>query len=121
MNTDDRHLFNGDVANLHLTFDENADHQSWENSAAAPLTVARDQVEPIWQRLDRRATQQGYALVSKPEVTRDPALCLITQKGERIQPIDVKGNTWLLCSCKCLCCCNAFKSSVTIRSRRSIP
>lgn len=94
LNTDNRHLFNGDVANLHLTFDENANHQSWENDAAAPLTVARHQVEPIWNRLDRRATQQGYTLVSKPETTRDPALCLITQKGERLQPVDVKGNTY---------------------------
>lgn len=94
LNTDNRHMFKGDVANLNLTFDENADHQSWENDAAAPLTVARHQVEPIWQRLDRRAAQQGYAPVSKPELTRDANLCLITQKGEKLQPVDVKGNTY---------------------------
>lgn len=94
LNTDDRHLFNGDAVNLHLTFNENAGHQSWENDAAAPLTVARDKVEPIWQRLNHRATQQGYAFVSKPEVTNDPALCLITQKGEKLQPVDIKGNTY---------------------------
>ncbi|CAI3957745.1 Large exoprotein involved in heme utilization or adhesion (FhaB) (PDB:4RM6) [Commensalibacter papalotli (ex Botero et al. 2024)] len=94
LNTDDRHQFNGSAINLHLTFNENAGHQSWESDAAAPLTVARHQVEPIWQMLDRRATQQGYAPVSKPEVTNDPSLCLITQKGERLQPVDVKGNTY---------------------------
>ncbi|CAI3957704.1 Ca2+-binding protein [Commensalibacter communis] len=94
LNTDDRHLFNGDAVNLHLTFDENAGHQSWENDAAAPLTVARHQVEPIWQRLDRRATQQGYAPVIKKEITRNPDLCLITQKGIKLQPIDIKGNVY---------------------------
>ncbi|MDI2090813.1 Hint domain-containing protein [Commensalibacter oyaizuii] len=94
LNTDDRHLFNGDVANLHLTFDENAGHKSWQEDAAAPLTVARHQVEPIWQRLDRRATQQGYAPVSTFETTRDPELCLITQRGERLQPVDIKGNVY---------------------------
>lgn len=94
LNTDNKDMFNGEAVNLRLEFNENAGHKSWEKDAAAPLVVAREKVEPIWQRLDRRATQLGFATVERAKTTRDPALCLTTQKGDVIKPVDIQGKVY---------------------------
>lgn len=94
LNTDNKDMFNGEAVNLRLGFNENAGHKSWEEDAAAPLVVAREKVEPIWQRLDRRATQLGFATVERAKTTRDPALCLTTQKGDVIKPVDIQGKVY---------------------------
>lgn len=94
LNTDNKDMFNGETVNLRLEFNENAGHKSWEEDAAAPLVVAREKVEPIWQRLDRRATQLGFATVERAKTTRDPALCLTTQKGDVIKPVDIQGKVY---------------------------
>ncbi len=94
LNTDNRYLFDDTIIHVNLEFSEHAGHKNWETDAVAPLMVARDKVEPIWQRLDRRATQLGYKPVVKKELTKNPDLCLITQKGERLAPVQVKENVY---------------------------
>ncbi|WP_196424081.1 Hint domain-containing protein [Commensalibacter melissae] len=94
LNTDDKYLFDNDIVNFGLEFNEHAGHKSWENDAAAPLTVSRGKVEPIWNRLDRRATQLGYKPVIKRAITRNPDLCLITDKGKKIKPVHFKDNIY---------------------------
>ena len=94
LNTDDKYLFDNDIVNFGLEFNEHAGHKSWENDAAAPLTVSRSKVEPIWNRLDRRATQLGYKPVIKRAITRNPDLCLITDKGKKIKPVHFKDNIY---------------------------
>ena len=94
LNTDDKYLFDSDIVNFGLEFNEHAGHKSWENDAAAPLTVSRSKVEPIWNRLDRRATQLGYKPVIKRAITRNPDLCLITDKGKKIKPVHFKDNIY---------------------------
>ena len=94
LNTDDKYLFDNDIVNFGLEFNEHAGHKSWENDAAAPLTVSRSKVEPIWNRLDRRATQLGYKPIIKRAITRNPDLCLITDKGKKIKPVHFKDNIY---------------------------
>ncbi len=51
----------------------------------APLAVDRETVEPIWQRLDARATGLGLALaVPEIEFTTDPALRVLLDNGREL-------------------------------------
>jgi len=57
---------------------------TWASHAAAPLTTARDVVEPIWRRLLARAEQLGLqapAMPARAEVARPSALHLELEDG----------------------------------------
>jgi hypothetical protein len=71
-------------------FSVNAAHKSWETDAAAPLTVDRAAVEPVWRMLDERARERGVASTLAPLVlTEDPDLRLATDTGMKIRPMRV--------------------------------
>lgn len=59
---------------------------TWQNSAAAPLVNERSFVEPIHERLMRRAEtlSLGQGGVSQRHVTHDPDLHIVTESGEWI-------------------------------------
>lgn len=71
--------------------------RSWENDAAAPLVVARDVVEPLYNKVVSRCD----SLPSKQRTfTNDPCLHLETETGAHIWPISAKDNvcTFMLSS-----------------------
>jgi hypothetical protein len=71
-------------------FSVNAAHKSWETDAAAPLTVDRAVVEPVWRMLDERARERGIASIVPPMVLiEDPDLRLATDTGLKIRPMRV--------------------------------
>lgn len=60
------------------------EHRS-DQISAAPLAVDRETVEPIWQRLDTRATELGLALAAPEiELTTDPALRVLLDDGREL-------------------------------------
>ncbi len=58
----------------------------WQRQACAPLATDRDEVEPIWQRLDRRADLLGCPARPEPAPAQhDPALCVRLDDGSAVQ------------------------------------
>ena len=88
-------FLNANVANLRPDFAVDQAHRSWMLDAAAPLAVDRGTVEPIWKRLDERATALGLT-VSKAEakMVNEPDLCLLTESGLKIMPTLSTGRTY---------------------------
>jgi len=59
---------------------------SW-NDAAAPLTVSRETVEPLFRKIERRADKAGFAIQAKTRpLTNDSDLHLTTDTGAVIRP-----------------------------------
>ncbi len=61
--------------------------RDWHLHACAPLATVRCEVEPIWQRLDRRA--DGLGVAPRPEqalLEHDPALRVRLDDGRIVQP-----------------------------------
>jgi hypothetical protein len=59
----------------------------WEH-AAAPLTVAPEQVRPVWAMLNARAEGLGLPRVTAPAaLTQDPDLRIVTGNGAELLPI----------------------------------
>ncbi len=70
---------------LHPDFSGSERIRSRERNTCAPLAVAPNEVEPIWQRLAARAATLGHP-ASLPAVTKNPQLRL-SVAGRDIQPI----------------------------------
>ncbi|WP_158625447.1 MULTISPECIES: Hint domain-containing protein [unclassified Asaia] len=79
LDTGDRKRFSQTGAVVHLM---NAPESSWEGDGAAPLRVDRSFVEPVHASLAHRAAALNLgSFVQAPEVTEDPDLHLMDEKG----------------------------------------
>lgn len=68
--------------------------RSWEQDAAAPLAVSREQVEPLFRRIAERAKVAGRtSRYIAPELTEDPCLQILTDKGVSLTVKDI-GHGW---------------------------
>ncbi len=77
-------------------FSVNGAHKSWQTDAAAPLTVDRIAVEPVWRMLEERARGQGVASTVAPLVlSEDPHLRLATDAGLEIRPVRVTNGRYM--------------------------
>lgn len=77
---------NAAVSNTQVNLSVDPTHRSWAD-AAAPLAVDRDTVEPIWKKLAVRATTLGMiSMTSRVNITKEPELRLITDRGLEIGP-----------------------------------
>ncbi|WP_367160221.1 Hint domain-containing protein [Kozakia baliensis] len=61
--------------------------QDWAQDAAAPLTVARDIVEPLHARLAARAQELGLTTAEVPVTTTDAALSVTTMAGTALRKL----------------------------------
>ncbi|MBF0858408.1 Hint domain-containing protein [Gluconobacter sp. LMG 31484] len=87
--------------------------KSW-NDAVAPLKVAQDQVQPVYERLCERAERLGMGRPVIQATTTDPGLEVFTLSGQRLRCMRHTGDQFL------------FElppgiETVTIRSRTSRP
>jgi hypothetical protein len=58
-----------------------------QQAPAAPLTVAREQVEPIWNQLRDRSEQLGFAAAhAAPSLTAEPDLRVLLSNGRELRP-----------------------------------
>lgn len=82
LNTGNRHLFNRDEKVV--TLDRQA--KDWEHDSAAPLAVKRSIVEPVFNRLAKRACQQNLLLQNdhNAQLCDDHGLYLLTEEGKKI-------------------------------------
>ena len=87
LDTGNRSSFSGAVQALQPMLTMNANHKLWETAAAAPLTVDRETVEPIWADLRRRATTLGFTVPDAPILIGDHALHLVSETGAKFMPI----------------------------------
>nr|WP_277876630.1 Hint domain-containing protein [Acetobacter estunensis] len=68
--------------------------RSWKQDAAAPLAVSREQVEPLFRRIAERAEAAGCtSRYTAPELTEDPCLQILTDKGISLTVKDT-GHGW---------------------------
>ncbi len=88
LDTGNRSCFaNATVVALRPDFETQGSPKSWNHDACAPLAVDRETVQPIWERLDRRATSLGFQLVRvPPALSDDPQLRLRLCDGRELQP-----------------------------------
>ncbi|CAI3930201.1 Hint domain-containing protein [Commensalibacter papalotli (ex Botero et al. 2024)] len=83
LDTGNRNIFSGGQKVVSL-FNE---VKNWNKDAAAPLTVHREVVEPIYNQINERALKMNTSLQSEPlALTTDPNLYLTTELGTIIQP-----------------------------------
>jgi Hint domain len=66
--------------------------KTWANDAAASLAIDPAIVGPVWDRLDARATDRGYAPRPQPSLTTNPKLTLRCEDGRVLQPLRQDGN-----------------------------
>lgn len=66
-----RNFANADAALLRPDLSLAIDHLSWQQDAAAPLTVNRNFVEPIWQHLASRAAELERPVTAIPTLVED--------------------------------------------------
>lgn len=67
--------------------------KSWENDAAASLTVCRDLVEPVYRQIEQRAQALQFAVQAPAATTTtDSDLHLVSDRGHRIQPLRTVDN-----------------------------
>ncbi|WP_162922320.1 Hint domain-containing protein [Asaia bogorensis] len=79
LDTGDRKRFAQPGAVVHIL---NAPEATWEGDGAAPLRVDRAFVEPLHASLAHRAASLNLgSVVQQPEVTEDPDLHLVDEKG----------------------------------------
>jgi hypothetical protein len=85
---------NAAVPLLQPDFAVHSTHAGW-HLAAAPLTVDKDSVEPVWQQLRGRAEHLGL-LAHTPAValTNNPEVHLVTESGLQIRPTLAEGSTY---------------------------
>ena len=80
-------FLNSAVRSLRPDFTVDPANKSWTQDAAAPLAVDRDTVEPIWRRLEARATALGVAAGAvQARMVDEPDLRLVTETGLEIEP-----------------------------------
>lgn len=80
LDTGNRHLFGGPVAGAAPN-----DGCSLSPMMAAPLRIAREQVEPVWHRLRHRAVGLGLHVPAEPARTaRDPDLRVLLDDGRTV-------------------------------------
>jgi hypothetical protein len=78
------YLDTGNRASFGLPGAERARHRamrSWALDAAAPLTVTREAVEPVWQTLACRADALGFAPAPAQELLDNPDIALRLEDG----------------------------------------
>lgn len=67
--------------------------KSWENDAAAALTVCRDLVEPVYRQIEQRAQELQFAVQAPAATTvTESDLHLVSDRGHRIQPLRTVDN-----------------------------
>ncbi|EHD13508.1 hypothetical protein CIN_17000 [Commensalibacter intestini A911] len=82
LDTGNRHQFNLDHKVIKLSGDRT---KTWQSDAIAPLITERSIVERIYHYLLQRAHVNGCLKKEQSfELTQDPDLCLMTDKGEVI-------------------------------------
>ncbi|WP_051528374.1 Hint domain-containing protein [Asaia astilbis] len=87
LDTGDRKRFAQANSVVHLL---NSPDRDWENDGAAPLRIDRSFVEPLHASLSYRASALGLGrVVREPEVTEDPDLHLIDEKGRILRKMRV--------------------------------
>lgn len=92
LDTGNRRNFSQDGKVIHLT----PRVKSWEDDAAAPLTVAQSTVEPLYREISARAEELNYELQVEPNIlTKDADLHLMTDTGHVLRPLRKTGNTSL--------------------------
>ncbi len=80
-------FLNSAVRSLRPDFTVDPANKSWAQDAAAPLAVDRDTVEPIWKRIEARATALGVAAGAvQARMVDEPDLRLVTETGLEIEP-----------------------------------
>jgi antigen 43 len=80
---------NAPVASLHTDQPLDVDEHAWQSRAIAPLTVDRETVEPIWQKLNARANLIGLAATQPNSgLLNEPDLRLVTETGVEILPVE---------------------------------
>ena len=62
------------------------DEMSWSIDAAAPLTIDRETVEPIWRALVHRANLLGTLPIAASDMSEDPRLELLLDGGDVLLP-----------------------------------
>lgn len=90
---------------------------SGAEDAAAPLVTARDEVEPIWQRLAERAEALGMGVPCRSRVTRttqDPAPRLLLMDGVLLRARRCRGDRHLFVL-------PAGTAHATLQSRSAVP
>ncbi len=87
LDTGDRKRFAQPGSVVHIL---NAPESTWEGDGAAPLRVDRGFVEPLHASLVRRAASLNLGSVTQePEVTEDPDLHLVDEKGRIMRKMRV--------------------------------
>ncbi len=84
LDTGNRHAFrqSGSVVSL------GGHARTWNDDAAAPLTVSRDVVEPIFREIEARAMEAGFENAIEASVlTEDSGLHLVTSTGQTIHQV----------------------------------
>lgn len=62
--------------------------KNWAEDAAAPLGVDRSFAEPLFRRIESRATQAALEnRAEAPPLTADPDLHLVTDRGQTLRPV----------------------------------
>lgn len=87
LDTGDRKRFAQANSVVHIL---NASEQNWESDGAAPLRIERRFVEPLHASLALRATALGLGkLTREPEITEDPDLHLVDDRGRIMRKMRV--------------------------------
>ncbi len=60
--------------------------RSWRGDAAAPLTVGREAVEPVWRALSQRADRLGLAPLPELSLSGEPGLGVLLAGGQVLLP-----------------------------------
>ncbi|EHD13646.1 hypothetical protein CIN_10050 [Commensalibacter intestini A911] len=110
LDTGNRHAFNRDQKVIETSFQSAKD---WEVDAAAPLVVAQDVVEPLYNKLNKRAQRLKVDYKGRHvQLVNDSDLHLVTDQGQVIRNKRVSGEwvTFMVPS---------TVESVWINSRRS--
>lgn len=85
---------NAAVAEPNPDFSIDPTNKSWAD-AAPPLTVDRETVQPIWQRLASRAARMGLTSAAvEAQPTDEPDIRLLTDAGLEIRPTLSDGRTY---------------------------
>ena len=90
---------------------------SWDRDAAAPLTTARDAVEPVWRRLAARAEALGFGSAhagDAGETTTDPALSVQLADGRLLRARRLRGKRHFFVL-------PAGQAGIVLHSRSAVP
>ena len=94
LSTGNRMNFIDNLQVPHCDLPVDATCKSWSNDAAAPLTVDRETVEPIWATLAARAAYLGLPVPVAVSLVNEPSIHLVTANGFKIEPNVANGSVY---------------------------